>query len=159
LAAVRGTRVDDVVAALRAAFEKNGWHGPTVLGSVRGVTPAEGERKPPRASHSIHELVDHIAHWEAVVLRRYLGPPKVERRGRGDWRPPVGSLTDSIEWMEEGHRALVKAVKALRDEDLDRKVPTSSGPRPLVEVLHGLAAHDAYHAGQIRLTRKLLRGR
>jgi hypothetical protein len=61
--------------------------------------------------------------------------------------------------MNEGHRALVKAVKALRDEDLERKVPTSSGPRPLVEVLHGLAAHDAYHAGQIRLTRTLLRGR
>ena len=54
---------------------------------------------------------------------------------------------------------LDRSVKTLRDEDLDRKVPTSSGPRPLVEVLHGLAAHDAYHAGQIRLTRKLLRGR
>jgi uncharacterized damage-inducible protein DinB len=159
LAAVRATRVDDVLAALRGAFEKNGWHGPTVLGSVRGVTPSEAERKPPRAHHSIHELVDHIAYWEAVVLRRHLGPPKTERRGRGDWRPPAGSLADSVRRMEEGHRALVKAVKALRDGDLDRKVPTSSGPRPLVEVLHGLAAHDAYHAGQIRLTRKLLRGR
>jgi hypothetical protein len=53
----------------------------------------------------------------------------------------------------------VKAVSALRDLDLERKVPTSSRTRPLIEVLHGLAAHDAYHAGQIRLTRKLLRGR
>ena len=154
-----GTRVDDVLAALRGAFEKNGWHGPTVRGSVRGVSPREAARKPARAHHSIHELVDHIAYWEAVVLRRYLGPPKPERRGRGDWRRPVGSFTASVERMDEGHRALVKAVKALRDEDLERKVPTSSGPRPLIEVLHGLAAHDAYHAGQIRLTRKLLRGR
>jgi len=61
--------------------------------------------------------------------------------------------------MEEVHRALMKAVSALRDLDLERKVPTSSRTRPLIEVLHGLAAHDAYHAGQIRLTRKLLRGR
>jgi hypothetical protein len=135
------SRVDDVLAALRGAFEKNGWHGPTVLGSVRD------------------ELVDHIAYWEAVVLRRYLGPPKTERRGRGDWRPPLAPFDESVRRMEEGHQALVKAVKALRDDDLDWKVPTSSGPRPLVEVLHGLAAHDAYHAGQIRLTRKLLRGR
>jgi DinB superfamily len=153
------TRVDDVLAALGAAFEKNGWHGPTVMGSVRGVTAREAARKPPRAHHSIQELVDHIAYWEAVVLRRYLGPPKAERRGRGDWRPPQGSLAESVRRMEEGHNTLVKAVAALRDQDLDRKVPTSSGPRPLVEVLHGLAAHDAYHAGQIRLTRKLLRGR
>jgi hypothetical protein len=153
------SRVDDVLAALRGAFEKNGWHGPTVLGSVRGVTRGEAGRKPPRAHHSIHELVDHIAYWEAVVLRRYLGPPKTERRGRGDWRPPLAPFDESVRRMEEGHQALVKAVKALRDDDLDWKVPTSSGPRPLVEVLHGLAAHDAYHAGQIRLTRKLLRGR
>ena len=154
-----GTRVDDILAALRGAFESNGWHGPTVLGAVRGVTASEAGRKPPRAHHSILELVDHIAYWEAVILRRYLVPPKTERRGRGDWRPPVGSLADSVQRMNEGHRALVKAVKALRDEDLERKVPTSSGPRPLVEVLHGLAALDAYHAGQIRLTRTLLRGR
>jgi uncharacterized damage-inducible protein DinB len=152
-------RVDDVIAALRGAFEANGWHGPTVLGSVRGVSPLDAGRKPPRAHHSIHELVDHIAYWEAVVLRRYLGPGKQSPRGRGDWRPPAGSLAESVRRMEEGHRALIAAVSALRDEDLDRKVPTSSGPRPLVEVLHGLAAHDAYHAGQIRLTRKLLRGR
>jgi uncharacterized damage-inducible protein DinB len=153
------SRVEDVLAALRAAFAANGWHGPTVLGAIRGVTPAEAKRKPPRAHHSVHELVDHVAYWEAVVLRRYLGPGQRPRRGRGDWRPPAGSLAESVRRMEEGHRALVKAISALRDGDLDRKVPTSSGPRPLVEVLHGVAAHDAYHAGQIRLTRKLLRGR
>ena len=154
-----GTRVDDVLAALRGAFEKNGWHGPTVRGSVRGVSPREAASKPARAHHSIHELVDHIAYWEAVVLRRYLGPGQSGPRGRSDWRSPAGSFTESIERMEEGHRVLIKTVAALRDEDLERKVPTSSGPRPLIEVLHGLAAHDAYHAGQIRLTRKLLRGR
>jgi uncharacterized damage-inducible protein DinB len=156
---VPGTRVDDVLTALRGAFEKNGWHGPTVRGSIRGVTAREAARKPGRAHHSIHELVDHIAYWEAVVLRRYLSPGQQWPRGRGDWTPPAGSFAESIERMEEGHSALVKAIAALRDEDLERKVPTSSKQRPLVEVLHGLAAHDAYHAGQIRLTRKLLRGR
>ena len=50
-------------------------------------------------------------------------------------------------------------MAALDDPDLDRRVKTSSGPRPLSEVLHGLAAHDAYHAGQIRLARTLLRAR
>ena len=152
------SRVDDVLAALRGAFEANGWHGPTVRGSVRGVNAREADRKPGRAHHSIHELVDHIAYWEATVLRRYL-VPAAPRQGRGDWRPPAGSLTESIARMEAVHRAVVKAVSALRDQDLDRKVKTPSGSRPLVEVLHGLAAHDAYHAGQIRLTRKLLQGR
>ena len=153
------SRVDDVLAALRAAFEKNGWHGPTVLGSVKGLTAGEAARKPRHAHHSVHELVDHITYWEAVVLRRYLGPGQKPSRGRGDWKPPAAPLADSVRRMQEGHRALVAAIAALRDEDLDRKVKTASGLRPLVEVLHGVAAHDAYHAGQIRLTRKLLQGR
>jgi len=156
--AVARTRVEDVLSALRGAFEANGWHGPTVRAAVRGVGAREADRRPPRAHHSIHELVDHIAYWEATVLRRYFVPAPA-RQGRGDWRPPAGTLAESIERMEAVHRALVDAVSALRDQDLDRKVKTPSGPRPLVEVLHGLAAHDAYHAGQIRLTRKLLRGR
>jgi uncharacterized damage-inducible protein DinB len=155
---VSRTRVDDVLAALRGAFEANGWHGPTVRASVRGVTAREADRKPSRAHHSVHELVDHIAYWEATVLRRYFVPAS-PRQERGDWRPPAASFADSVRRMEDGHRALVKAVSALRDQDLDRPVKTPSGPRPLVEVLHGLAAHDAYHAGQIRLTRNLLPGR
>ena len=151
--------MDDVLAALRGAFEANGWHGPTVRASVRGVSAREAARKPARAHHSIHELVDHIAYWEATALRRYLLPAS-PRQERGDWKPPAVSFAESVERMEEVHRALMKAVKALRDEDLDRPVKTAAAKtRPLGEVLHGVAAHDAYHAGQIRLTRKLLRGR
>jgi len=151
-------RVDDVLAALRGAFEAKGWHGPTVLGSVRGVRAREAARRPGRAHHSIHELVDHIAYWEATVLRRYLRRAEPKRRA-GDWRPPAESFADSVLRMQAGHAALVEAVSALDDAGLDRKVPTASGLRPLAEVLHGVAAHDAYHAGQIRLTRTLLRGR
>jgi uncharacterized damage-inducible protein DinB len=153
------SRVDDVLSALRGAFEANGWHGPTVRGAIRGVTPREAGRRPTRAHHSIHELVDHIAYWEAAVLRRYLRREPMRRRSRRDWAPPSGPFADSARKLEEGHQALVAAVSALDDRDLDRKVPTSSGPRPLSEVLHGIAAHDAYHAGQIRLARTLLRAR
>jgi uncharacterized damage-inducible protein DinB len=152
-------RVDDVLIALRGAFESNGWHGPTVLGSVRGVSAREAARRPSRAHHSIHELVDHIAYWEATVLRRYLRRGEPKRRGRGDWRPPIGAFADSVRQMHSGHAELVETVSALDDTDLDRKVPTASGRRPLSEVLHGVAAHDAYHAGQIRLARTLLRAR
>jgi len=152
-------RVDDVLIALRGAFEAKGWHGPTVLGSVRGVTAREALRRPTRAHHSIHELVDHIAYWEATVLRRYLRRGVLPQRGRRDWASPAGSFADSVRRMKAGHLALVAAVSALRDRDLDRRVPSSAGLRPLSEVLHGIAAHDAYHAGQIRLVRTLLRAR
>jgi uncharacterized damage-inducible protein DinB len=55
------------------------------------------------------------------------------------------------------HRLLVAAVSALEDADLERPVRTvSAGRMPLGQVLHGVAAHDAYHAGQIRMQRTLL---
>ena len=122
---------------------------------------ARPHRKPPRAHHSIHELVDHVAYWEAVVLRRYLGPPKAERRGRGDWRPPAGfpRRVACGAWRKATRRVGEGRRRPRATRTWTARSPTSSGPRPLVEVLHGVAAHDAYHAGQIRLTRKLLRGR
>jgi uncharacterized damage-inducible protein DinB len=49
------------------------------------------------------------------------------------------------------------AVSRLEDRDLDGIVETQHGGRmTLSRVLRGVAAHDAYHAGQIRLLRTLL---
>jgi uncharacterized damage-inducible protein DinB len=51
---------------------------------------------------------------------------------------------------------LVAAIALLKEADLERPVRTVSKRRlTLGEVLHGVAAHDSYHAGQIRLLRTL----
>jgi uncharacterized damage-inducible protein DinB len=59
--------------------------------------------------------------------------------------------------MKRTHLGLVAAVSLLTDADLERPIGTwDSGTLPLARVLHGVAAHDAYHAGQIRLLRTLI---
>jgi uncharacterized damage-inducible protein DinB len=151
-------RIEDALAALRGAFERKGWHGPTVLEAVRGVTPRQAARTPRGAHNSIHQLVDHIAYWERIgieYLRRGAPPSPMPP----DWRRPRTSLAASIRALRATHRELVRRVARLTDRDLDRKVRTSeSGVMPLGEVLHGIAAHDVYHAGQIRLLRAMLEG-
>jgi hypothetical protein len=58
--------------------------------------------------------------------------------------------------LKKVHAALLRAVSRLEDSQLDRKVPSDAGPTSLVKMLHGVAAHAAYHGGQIALQKKRL---
>lgn len=152
----RATRVQDVLASLEAAFARKGWHGPTVLQSLAGVTTREAALKPAGAHHSIHQLVDHIQYWEEAGLR-YATTREKPRRTRRDWSRPTLSFAASVSRLKRTHLSLVSAVSLLTDADLERPIGTwDSWTLPLARVLHGVAAHDAYHAGQIRLLRTLL---
>lgn len=152
----REGRVADVLAALEAAFGKKGWHGPTVLQALAGVTSAQAALKPTGVHHSIHQLVDHVEYWEEAGLRSATTRGK-PRRTRRDWSRPTLSFAASVARMKRTHRALVSAISRLTDADLDRSIGSwNSGTLPLAGVLHGVAAHDAYHAGQIRLLRTLI---
>jgi uncharacterized damage-inducible protein DinB len=149
-------RVDDVLVALRGAFGAKGWHGPSVLDAIKGVTAKKAKKRRGKSSNSIHDLVDHIEYWEAVAVHcvRRGRPPK---RHRPDWAKPNLGYRDSVRRLKATHRVLIAAIALLQDADLERPCRTvSSGRMPLGQVLHGVAAHDAYHAGQIRLLRTLL---
>ena len=150
------SRVSDVLASLRGAFFNRGWHGATVLESVKGLTPKKAKKRRAKASHSIHELVDHIEYWENVAIH-YVRRGRPPKRHRKDWAPPNLKWRDSVKRLKATHRVLVAAVASLKEADLERPVRTlASGRMTLGQVLHGVAAHDAYHAGQIRLLRTLL---
>jgi uncharacterized damage-inducible protein DinB len=151
-----GKRVEDVLAALKGAFASGGWHGPTVLESIAGVTAAQARKKPTGAHHSVHELVDHNALWERAAIRN-LKTGRAPARPEREWASPRTNFGTSVRRLKDAHRALVTEVACLRETDLERAVKTDgSGAMPLVSVLHGVAAHAAYHAGQIRLIRTLL---
>jgi uncharacterized damage-inducible protein DinB len=151
-----GPRVADLLVALQGAFERKGWHGPTVLETLRGVTAREAGLKPAGVHHSIHQLVDHIQYWEEAGLR-YATTRRRPKRTRRDWGAPAVAFAASLRRMKATHQRLIDAVSALAEAELDRPIGTwDSGRMPLARVLHGVAAHDAYHAGQIRLIRTLL---
>lgn len=147
------TRVSDVLAALRGSFLNRGWHGPTVLEAIKGLTAKKAKKR--RAAHSIHELVDHLEYWENVAIH-YVRRGRPPKRHRQDWTAPSLKWRDSVKRLRATHRVLVAAVTPLKEADLERVVRTVDGRMPLGRVLHGVAAHAAYHAGQIRMLRTLL---
>ena len=113
----------DIQLALRGAFFGKGWHGPSVLEAVKGLTAKKARKRRGKASHSIHELIDHVEHWEAVAIH-YVRRGKPPKRHRKDWGPPNLAFRDSVRRLRATHRVLVAALGALEDADLERPVRT-----------------------------------
>jgi hypothetical protein len=148
-----------LLAAIDEAYDRRSWHGTSLRGSVRGLTPARAAWRPARGRHNIHELVVHAAYWKYAVRRRLTrgkrgsfplkGSNWFERAGAGAaaWRADV-ALLDST------HRALREAIASLPESALDDAPPgTTATNRWLIA---GIAAHDLYHAGQIQLIKRLM---
>lgn len=161
-AAKRGgdSRIELLLEVLDQAFDHKGWHGTTLRGSLRGVTPAEALWRPAPGRHNIWELTVHAAYWKYAVRRRLAaGAAGSFARKPSNW-PAVPSTPDAAAWksdvrlLEAEHRLLRDAVRTLPPA----KLRTLSPQRvwTMAEEIHGVAAHDLYHTGQIQLIKRLM---
>lgn len=142
---------------LDEAFDKKSWHGPNLRGAIRGVSARGAAWRPAPGLHNIWEYAVHAAYWKYIVRRRITG----EKRGsfvllgsnfferpteltEGAWKSDVGIL---VSQHMDLRRAVMELKPAMRE---DRK-----RWRILLHLIRGAAAHDLYHAGQIRLLRRL----
>ena len=143
---------------LQQAFERKAWHGPNLWQSLRGVTAKQAAWRPAPGRHNIWEEVLHAAYWKYVVRRKLEGG----KRGRFVLagsnffpRPEPGKLNEAA-WqadkqiLRQEHRALRRTIKTSVREPISAKLGT---------LLSGIAFHDIYHAGQIRLLRRLMEGK
>jgi len=144
---------------LRRAFDGDAWHGDSVFEILQGVTATHAAARPIKNAHTIWELVLHIAAWDNAVLRR-LGGVAVELSDAQNF-PPVKDASETA-WrkalaeVRRVHEELVKAVSVLPDSQLDEMVPGKEGAHyTFYYILHGVAQHELYHAGQIALLKKM----
>lgn len=145
---------------LRRAFDGSAWHGPAVLELLADVDAAAAAAKPIPDVHSIWELVLHIAAWDRAALVR-LGGEKCQPSGPDNFPPVVRRMEaawrKALTEAKRNHEKLVKTVAALPESRLRDRVP---GKRyDFYHMLHGIAQHELYHAGQIAILKKALGGR
>jgi uncharacterized damage-inducible protein DinB len=140
---------------LRRAFHGNAWHGPALLELLQGVDAGTAAAKPLPNVHSIWELLLHVAVWDGAALRRLSGEI-CQPTGDANF-PPVSTATEDM-WREavaaakRTHDRLVRTVAALPESRLSDRVP---GKRyDFYHMLHGIAQHELYHAGQIAILKK-----
>jgi hypothetical protein len=140
---------------------RRSWHdGPTPVGALRGVTALQASWRPAPQRKSVWELALHIAYWKYTV-RRHLSDDVVPRFSRGPANfPAQPDLADEAAWardvalLRQEHTALVEAMRRLSDRRLG-DVPAMGKRWTFGELALGIAAHDAYHTGQIQLIKRL----
>jgi hypothetical protein len=145
-----------LLSNLDHAYDKRGWHGTSLRGALRGLTPAEVYWKPAKARHDIWELVAHAAYWKYAARQRlthgkrggfalkgsnWFASPS--RGGEKQWR-------DAVELLDVEHFRLREAIASLS--------PTTLDDAKSLRMIYGVAAHDVYHTGQIQLIKRLRRG-
>jgi hypothetical protein len=147
-----------LLALVDEAFDRSAWHGPNLRGAIRGLRPAEAAWIPAGGSNSIWRIVLHCAYWKYAVRRRLTGEGKRGSfaRAGSNWLP-LPEPADAVAWkadvalLDTEHRALRAAIAALPPARLGER----AGGHSVARLVYGIAAHDLYHAGQVRLLIRL----
>jgi hypothetical protein len=140
-------------------FDGRSWVGTPLRGALRGLTPRQLLWRPAPRRHCIWEVALHAAYWKYAVRRR------IERGARGafprrpsNW-PKLPARPDAKAWKADlallaaEHRSLRETVARLSPERLGERSPKQAWT--LCDQIHGVAAHDVYHTGQIQLLKRL----
>jgi hypothetical protein len=143
-----------ILALLDEGFARKTWHGPNLRQSLKGLSAKQAAWRPAPGRHNIWELTLHAAYWKYAVRRRIEGGKRGSFVLKGSnffARPEKGNGTEAA-WradqaiLENEHRAMVQSIrKLLKSRSAQKRLP----------MLYGVAFHDVYHAGQIRLLRRL----
>ncbi len=149
----RNDAITLLLPILDAGYEKKAWHGPNLKQSLRGVSAKDAAWRPALGRHNIWEISVHAAYWKYVVRRKLREDPRGSFPLSGsNWFVRPTSLTEKAwrldrDLLDQEHQKLRQAVLELR-RTKPRNIPLA--------IVFGVAFHDVYHAGQIRLLRRLL---
>ena len=151
--------LDVLIRMIDEGFNQRAWHGPNLRSSIRGLTARQAAWRPSQNRHNIWENVVHCAYWKYVVRRRILGEKKGTFPVEGsNWFKRPQELTESawkkdVRLLEAMHKSLSDTVRRLKPSDLRKKWGSWSA----YSTISGIAMHDVYHAGQIRLLRRMIK--
>ena len=150
---------DRILDELRRAWDGDPWHGDSLRKILDGLTPEAAAARPLPNAHSAWEIVLHLAAWTREVTRR-LGDHVARDPADGDWPPAgEGAFEAAVAALGRAHGELLDAVSGFPAAEL-ADVVGEARDRPLgagvsyAVMLHGIAQHYAYHAGQIAFLRK-----
>ena len=136
------------------------WHGQALNELLDGVSHDQAAARPIAGAHTIWEIVLHLTATYDLVLRRLRGDAKPLTPDE-DW-PPMAKPTDA-NWQEaiaalHGRSEATRAA-VLRFDPTNLSAPlVPEPPYSAYEQFIGLTQHDLYHAGQIALLERAIRG-
>jgi hypothetical protein len=141
-------------ALLDEGYQRKTWHGPNLLQSLKGVTAKQAAWRPAPGRHNIWEETLHAAYWKYAVRRRLEGGKRGSFVLKGSNffpRPEKGKASEAAwrvdqEILDSEHWAMIDVIRKALESPVSEKD---------LKMIYGVAFHDVYHAGQIRLLRRL----
>jgi uncharacterized damage-inducible protein DinB len=133
---------------LRSSHNQKDWFV-SVNDALAGLTPEQASWKDTSGNHSIGQLANHLLFWDTDQLARFKGEEPPKYGGKND---ETFNNFDSKNWpaivkqLDAVLTELEKAVEAADDKKIREWAPA---------LLGHVAAHNAYHVGQIIYVRRL----
>jgi uncharacterized damage-inducible protein DinB len=156
--------IELLAGRMEAAYRGDRFHA--LRANLATVQPEEWHVRPGRPSVevfgtspelSIADIVEHVGGAKFMYAARVSGD---EGLNWTDIRRPPREIETMLEWLDEGHHALERAVAALEDDAELTAERLAPWRRPLTaeQLLSIVINHDLYHSGEINRQRALIRG-
>ena len=153
---------------LRRSLHGPAWHGPALVESLRDVTFEEAIAHPVGEAHCVAEIAVHCAAWLEEVARRLDGSaPRLPARGdwcdarhfgRADWEQALRDVEAAGQALDAAMALLpAERLLAICGENAAHDAPLGSNVR-FASMINGVIQHNVYHAGQVVMLTKALRG-
>lgn len=147
----------------------NSWNGEYWLHAVEDVladvSPKLANWRASENTHTISEIVYHMAFWEEFVTRLLRGESVDDKKRREQAGGPAKEPAGLPEWPEvrdqliEQHQTLREAVALMKESDLFQVLDVlPEAYHPLYRLVSGAIAHDGYHLGQVVLLQQMFEG-
>lgn len=141
-----------------ACYDKNTWFV-ALKNTLDGVTASEAVWKPENSDNSIWETLSHLNYYNFAYVERFKGVDHQYPADDNDATFTAGEATDEA-WAQELAK-LDAIMTEFRDlianshESKFNEPVSNTNQASWATLVSNINAHNAYHAGQILLIRKL----
>jgi uncharacterized damage-inducible protein DinB len=132
---------------LQTVHNKADWFVPANT-AVEGLTAEQANWTDGKGNHSVGQLTYHLVFWNQQSLAKFKGGPPAKFSGNNDEtfnNFDAKQWADTVKQLDEGLTQIEKLVEAADDKKIEAWAST----------VEHIAAHNAYHIGQIVYVRKL----
>lgn len=142
-----------IATELRLLYGGTSWLGPSIQALIGDVDEERARSRPIANSHTIWELVRHMAAWLKIARDRLSATSVRDATADENWPSMDGTWEDAKSHLADEVAALEQTILKFPDERLEERAPASQ-PQTFYILLHGAIQHTAYHGGQIALLKK-----
>lgn len=144
----------------KATYNEKNWLAP-LQAVIQGMSAKEAAWKPDEESHSVWQIIVHIAYWNKRSLHRFKGLQleKIQEDNNETFRYDETNVTDAA-WQKtiDDFNSLMTDMAgtiAGASEEKLLSLVSKKYPSPWYSLFLNTNIHNAYHAGQIVTLRKI----